>query len=101
MKQRFVLKTIVTVILLTLSVGLSKAQVVNGDFSAGATGWTDVSPGTTDSNVFTGGNLTSTSNDIGPTTTGPNLQTFASQTFTAPSFNLRSFSSPDLHSSVR
>ncbi|MEO1140895.1 MAG: hypothetical protein AAFW66_00880 [Pseudomonadota bacterium] len=101
MKQRFVLKTIVTVILLTLSVGLSKAQVVNGDFSAGATGWTDVSPGTTDSNVFTGGNLTSTSNDIGPTTTGPNLQTFASQTFTAPdpgflTYTLVSYTSTDI-----
>lgn len=62
---------------------VSYGQVVNGDFSAGATGWTDVSPGTTDSNVFTGGNLVSTANDIGATTTGPNLQTFGQQTFTA------------------
>lgn len=58
------------------------AQVVNGDFSAGATGWTAVAPGTTDSVTFTGGNLTATSNDIGATTAGPDVQTFGQQTFT-------------------
>ncbi|MDJ0613740.1 MAG: hypothetical protein QNJ29_08675 [Rhizobiaceae bacterium] len=61
----------------------SHAQVVNGDFSAGGTGWTAVTPGTTDSVTFTGGNLTATSNDIGATTTGPDLQTLGQQTFTA------------------
>ena len=101
MKQRFVIVYFIALILLTLSIDYSHAQVVNGDFSAGATGWTDVSPGTTDSNVFAGGNLTSTSNDIGPTTTGPNLQTFASQTFTAPdpgflSYTLVSYTSTDI-----
>ena len=78
----------------------SYAQVVNGDFSAGATGWTDNSPGTTDSNDFSGNQLTSTSNNIGAVTNGPNLQTFASQGFTAGdagflSYTLVSYASGD------
>jgi len=77
------------------------AQVVNGDFSAGATGWTAIAPGTTDSVTFTGGNLTATSNNIGNTTTGPELQTFGQQTFTAsdPGFliyTLVSYTSTDI-----
>ena len=77
------------------------AQVVNGDFSSGATGWATVAPGTTDSVTYTGGNLRATSNDIGATTTGPNLQTFGQQTFTAGDFGflfytLVSYTSSDI-----
>ncbi|MEM7215328.1 MAG: hypothetical protein AAF423_07270 [Pseudomonadota bacterium] len=77
------------------------AQVVNGDFSAGGTGWTVVAPGTTDSVTFTGGVLTATANDIGATTAGPNLQTLGQQTFTAGdtgflSYSLVSYTSTDI-----
>jgi len=87
-------------VLLCAAPTFSYAQVVNGDFSAGATGWTDNSPGTTDSNDFSGNQLTATSNDIGATTTGPSLQTFASQGFTAGdpgylSYSLISYTSTD------
>ena len=91
---------LLTLVLLCAAPTLSYAQVVNGDFSAGATGWTDNSPGTTDSNDFSGNQLTATSNDIGATTTGPSLQTFASQGFTADdpgylSYSLISYTSTD------
>jgi len=59
------------------------AQVVNGDFSAGGTGWTTVVPGTTDSIVFTGGTMVATSNNIAGGGAGPDITTLAQQTFTA------------------
>lgn len=76
--------------------GLSHAQVVNGDFSAGATGWTTNAPPNSII-AFTGGQLTATSDDNG----GGQTITIATQTFTAPdpgflSYLLRGYSSTDV-----
>jgi len=94
-------KLVFLVAVFLFSFSTASAQVVNGDFSSGATGWTTVAPGTTDSVVYTGGNLRATSNNIGATTTGPNLQTFGQQTFVAGDigflfFTLVSYTSSDI-----
>lgn len=74
----------------------SYAQVVNGDFSGGATGWTPSAP-TNSSLVFGGGQLTATSDDNG----GGASSTLATQTFTAAdpgylSYLLVNYSSSDV-----
>ncbi len=53
------------------------AQVVNGDFASGATGWTTTAPSNS-SLSYAGGQLTAVSDDNG----GTNSRTFASQTLT-------------------
>ena len=75
---------------------MAHAQVVNGDFSAGAAGWTSTAPA--DSTlVYTGGVLTATSdNNFGGQST-----TLATQTFTAAdpgflSYLLQSYTSTDV-----
>ncbi len=55
----------------------ARAQVVNGDFSAGSTGWTSTVPSGS-SLSYTGGQLTAVSDNNG----GSNQRTFASQTIT-------------------
>ena len=73
------------------------AQVVNGDFSGGATGWTSTNP--TDSTLtYTGNQLTATSDDDG---TGTNSRTYASQAITVAdpgflSYLLVQYSSTDI-----
>jgi uncharacterized repeat protein (TIGR01451 family) len=52
-------------------------QVVNGDFSSGATGWTTTAPSNS-TLTYTGGRLTAVSDDNG----GTNSRTFASQSIT-------------------
>jgi hypothetical protein len=75
---------------------MSHAQIVNGDFSGGATGWTSTGPA--DSTlVFGGGQLTATSDDNG----GGQSTTLATQTFTAAdpgflSYLLVSYTSTDV-----
>ncbi|MEM7067324.1 MAG: hypothetical protein AAF478_00445 [Pseudomonadota bacterium] len=94
-------------ILLLVIVGIiisaphARGQIVNGDFSSGGTGWTTVAPGAGDNVAFTGGTLVATSNNICFCTTGPNVQTFAQQIFTANdpgflSYSLNSYTSPDI-----
>ena len=61
-----------------LGAGRAAAQVVNGDFAAGATGWTSTVPANSVLS-FAGGQLTTVSDDDG----GANSRTFASQTLTA------------------
>ena len=69
---------------------------MNGDFAAGATGWTSTAP--SDSTlVYTGGQLTATSDDNG----GGPTSTLATQTFTAGdpgffSYTLVSYTSTDV-----
>lgn len=75
---------------------ITHAQVVNGDFSAGATGWGTTAPPNS-SITFTGGQLTATSDDNG----GGQTITVATQTFitTDPgflSYLLRGYSSTDV-----
>jgi len=55
----------------------ASAQVANGDFSSGATGWTSSAPANS-SLTYTGGQLTAVSDNNG----GTNQRTFASQTIT-------------------
>jgi uncharacterized repeat protein (TIGR01451 family) len=55
----------------------ANAQVINGDFSAGTTGWTSTAPSNS-TLTFTGGVLTAVSDNNG----GTNSRTFASQTIT-------------------
>jgi len=79
---------------------IALGQVTNGDFSGGGAGWTTVAPGTGDNIAYTSNRLTATSNNICNCTTGPNVQTFASQsiTLTDPgylSYQLISYSSGD------
>jgi len=81
-KWRIFIFSIMALTMLLFSSLRSHAQLLNGDFSAGGANWTVTAPGTTDSVSFAANNLVATSNDIGPAF-GPNLQTFASQTFTA------------------
>ena len=73
----------------------SHAQIVNGDFSGGATGWTSTAP-VNSTLVYSGGQLTATSNNG---STGQ-VSTLATQTFTAAdpgylSYLLASYSSTD------
>lgn len=74
----------------------ASAQIINGDFSAGSTGWTSTAPA--DSTlVYTGGQLTATSDNNG----GGASTTLATQTFVAGdpgflSYLLVSYSSTDV-----
>ena len=83
-------------VLIILLPAYSYAQVVNGDFSGGATGWTSTNPA--DSTlVYTGGQLTATSDNNG----GGQSTTLATQTFTAAdpgflSYLLVSYTSTDV-----
>jgi uncharacterized repeat protein (TIGR01451 family) len=76
--------------------GAACAQIVNGDFSGGATGWTSTAPANS-SLTYTGGQLTAVSDNNG----GTNSRTHASQTFTAAdpgflSLLLRSYTTTDV-----
>ena len=75
---------------------ISRAQVVNGDFSAGATGWTSTAPFNS-TIVFSGGQVTTTSND----NSAGNVATTVTQSFTAAdpgylSYLLVSYTSTDV-----
>lgn len=63
--------------LASLCAGVAQAQVTNGDFSAGATGWTSAAPSNS-SLTYTGGRLTAVSDDNG----GTDSRTIASQSIT-------------------
>lgn len=83
-------------VLLFVLPSLSRAQVVNGDFSAGATGWTSTGPANS-TLVYSGGELTATSDDD----LGGQSTTLATQSFTTAdpgflSYLLRSYSSTDV-----
>lgn len=87
---------LLALVLLFVLPSLSHAQVVNGDFSGGATGWTSTAP-TNSTLVFSGGQLTATSDDNG----GGQSSTLATQTFTTAdpgflSYLLRSYTSTDV-----
>ena len=83
-------------VLLFVLPAFSHAQVVNGDFSAGATGWTSTGPANS-TLVYSGGELTATSDD----NLGGQSTTLATQSFTTAdpgflSYFLRSYSSTDV-----
>lgn len=85
----------ISLILLVFSVENVRAQWVNPDFSAGATGWTSTAPSNS-SLTYTGGQLTAVSDDNG----GTNQRTIASQTLSDPdpgflSYTLVSWTSAD------
>lgn len=87
---------LLALVLLCVLPALSHAQVVNGDFSSGATGWTSTGPANS-TLVYSGGELTATSDD----NLGGQSTTLATQTFTTAdagflSYLLRSYSSTDV-----
>lgn len=89
-------KLVVFVIAFLCLASSAYAQIVNGDFSAGATGWGTTAPANS-TVVFGGGQMTATSNDA----SSGQVSTFASQTFTAPdpgflSYLLVQYSSTDV-----
>ena len=61
-----------------LGAGRASAQVINGNFASGGTGWTTTAPANS-SLSYAGGQLTTVSDNDG----GTNSRTFASQTLTA------------------
>jgi len=101
LNARLWLVAILAMLWICLQATFGYAQIVNGDFSAGGTGWTVVAPGAGDNLAFTGGAMVATSNNICNCTTGPNIQTYGQQTFTAAdpgflSYALNSYTSSDI-----
>ncbi|MEZ5870933.1 MAG: hypothetical protein R3D32_03630 [Nitratireductor sp.] len=86
---------ILMVVVGTLVPQTATAQITNGDFSSGSTGWTSTAPSGS-SVAFTAGTLVTTSDNNG----GTNSQTYASQTISLPdpgflNFSLVSYTTAD------
>ena len=88
-------KAATTAALLALLPVIAEAQITNGNFSSGGTGWTTTAPSGS-SIAYTGGTLVATSDNNG----GSNSRTYASQTITLSdpgflNFSLVSYTSTD------